>query len=101
MTGAWSVIAALAAINAVIKAIGPVLAGRRALPPPLKRFIDASTPALVAALIITGTFAVGRALVLDARAGGLAAASVAVLLRAPMLIVIVAAAAVTALLRAL
>jgi branched-subunit amino acid transport protein len=101
MSQAWTVVLVLAAINFTLKATGPVLAGRRALPGPLRRLIDASVPALMAALIVVGTFADGRELVLDARAGGLAAAVVAVLLRAPLLAVVVAAAAVTALLRAL
>ncbi len=51
--------------------------------------------ALLAALIATNTFASGRVLALDARAAGLAAAAVALRLRAPFL-VIVAVAATTA-----
>ena len=94
------VIAALAVINGTIKAAGPVIAGRRELPELLRRFIHASVPALVAALIVTGTFADGRALVLDERAGGLAFAVLAVALRAPLLVVLVVAAGATALLRA-
>jgi hypothetical protein len=43
----------------------------------------------------------GRSLVVDARAGGLAAAAVAIAIRAPLVVVVVCAAAVTALLRAL
>lgn len=101
MSEAWIVIGALALINGAIKAAGPVIAGRRELPDVVQRFINASVPALVAALIVTGTFADGQALVVDARAGGLAAAVVAVLLRAPMLVVLLAAAAATALLRAI
>jgi branched-subunit amino acid transport protein len=101
MREAWTVIALLAVINAAIKAAGPVLAGGRELPPLLQRVITASVPALVAALIVTGTFAAGRSLVLDERAAGLAAALVALALRAPALVVILAAAATTAGLRAL
>ena len=101
MREAWTVIGVLAAINIVIKATGPVLVGRRELPDLLQRLVTASVPALVAALIVTGTFADGRRLVLDERAAGLAAALVAVLLRAPMLVVLLAAAGATALLRAL
>lgn len=101
MREAWTVIAALAVINFTIRASGPVLAGRRTLPPLLQGLIDASGPALIAALVVVGTFASGDELVLDARAGGLAAAGAAVLARAPMLVVVVAAAGVTAALRAL
>jgi uncharacterized membrane protein len=55
--------------------------------------------ALLAALIATSTFAAGRHLALDARAGGLAVAAVAVRLRAPFLLVVALAAAATAALR--
>jgi len=55
---------------------------------------------LLAALVVVQAFAGGRALVLDARAAGLAVALVLVLLRAPFLLVVVAAAATAALLRA-
>ncbi len=99
MRDAWIVIGALAVINGAIKATGPVIAGRRELPESLQRFIHASVPALVAALIVTGTFADGRQLVVDERAGGLAIAAVAVAFRAPLIIVLVAAAGATALLR--
>jgi branched-subunit amino acid transport protein len=101
VTEAWIVIGVLAVVNFAIKATGPVLAGHRELPAGLQRFVEASVPALVAALIVTGTFAEGRRLVVDERAAGLAAATVAVLLRAPMLVVLVVAAGATALLRAL
>ncbi len=56
--------------------------------------------ALLAALVGIQTFASGRALVIDARVVGLAAALVAVKLRAPFLVVVAAAAAATALVRA-
>jgi branched-subunit amino acid transport protein len=55
--------------------------------------------ALLAALIATGTFAGGQRLGLDARAGGLAVAAVAIRLRAPFLLVVALAAAATAALR--
>lgn len=57
--------------------------------------------ALLAALTAQQAFADGRVLVLDAKAAGLAAAAVALLLRAPFLVVIAAAVAVTAGLRTL
>jgi hypothetical protein len=58
-------------------------------------------PTLLAALIVTNTFATGRHLELDARAAGLAAALVAILLRAPILVTIAVAAVTAALLRAI
>ena len=69
---------------------------------PLVRAISDPLPiALLCALAVTQTFAVGQQLVLDARAVGLAAAVAALLLRAPFLVVVLVAAAATAAVRAL
>ncbi len=57
-------------------------------------------PALLAALIATNTLASGQQLVVDARLLGVAAAGVALLLRAPVIAVVAVAAIVTALARA-
>ena len=54
---------------------------------------------LLAALVVVQTFAGDRALVLDARAAGLAVGAVLVVLRAPFLVVVLAAAGTAALLR--
>jgi uncharacterized membrane protein len=56
--------------------------------------------ALLAALVAVQTFAVGQALVIDARLAGLVAAVIALLLRAPFLVVVVVAAVTAAVLRA-
>jgi hypothetical protein len=56
--------------------------------------------ALLAALVAVQTFAVGQALVIDARLAGVAAAVVALLLRAPFLVVVIVAAVTAAALRA-
>ncbi|WP_407836957.1 AzlD domain-containing protein [Streptomyces sp. DSM 116496] len=73
-----------------------------ALERPAVRKLAALLPvALLAALTAQQTFATGQELVLDARAAGLAAAAVALVLRAPFLVVVAAAVAVTAGLRAL
>ena len=56
---------------------------------------------LLAGLVVVQAFAGDRALVLDARAAGLAVGLALVLLRAPFLLVVVAAAATAAALRAL
>ena len=56
---------------------------------------------LLAALVMVQAFAGDRALVLGARAAGLAVALVLVLVRAPFLLVVVAAAVTAALVRAL
>jgi len=57
--------------------------------------------ALLAALVGTQTFSTAQHLVLDARAAALAVAIVAVLLRAPFLVVVAAASLTAALLRLL
>ncbi|BCL12690.1 AzlD domain-containing protein [Micromonospora sagamiensis] len=57
--------------------------------------------ALLAALVAVQTFATGPHLVLDARAAGFAVALVAVLLRAPFLLVVALGAGTAALLRLL
>lgn len=55
--------------------------------------------ALIVALVMVNTFDGGRRLTLDARALGVAAAAVAVRLRAPFLVVVVTAGATAALAR--
>ena len=57
--------------------------------------------ALLAGLVVVQTFGSGRHLLLDARSAGLAVAAMALLLRAPFLVVVVAAAATAAVLRVL
>ncbi len=59
------------------------------------------TIGLLASLTVTNTLATGQHLVLDARLGALLAASVALLLRAPFLVVVVVGAAAAAGLRLL
>ncbi|PRH78614.1 branched-chain amino acid transporter AzlD [Streptomyces solincola] len=73
-----------------------------ALERPLVQRLAALLPvALLAALTAQQTFAVGSALTVDARVAGVAAAALALVLRAPFLVVVGAAVAVTALVRAL
>ncbi|MET8506709.1 AzlD domain-containing protein [Streptomyces sp. NPDC004787] len=69
---------------------------------PLVRRLSALVPvALLAALTAQQTFSSQGALTVDARAAGLAAAALALLLRAPFLVVVGAAVVVTAGVRAL
>lgn len=58
-------------------------------------------PALLTALVLIWTFDGGDRLVIDARLAGVAAGSLAALLRAPFVVVVVIAAALTAAVRAL
>jgi branched-subunit amino acid transport protein len=100
MTSVWTTIGVLAVVGAAIKATGPVLVGGRELPARAVGIIALLAPALLTALVLVDTFGSDRALVIDARAGGMAAAALAIALRAPLLIVVVVAAAVTAAARA-
>ncbi|MFF2009870.1 AzlD domain-containing protein [Streptomyces sp. NPDC058195] len=69
---------------------------------PLTQRLAALLPvALLAALTAQQTFGDGQHLALDARAAGLAAAAVALVLRAPFLVIVGAAVIVTAGVRAL
>ena len=63
--------------------------------------LELLAPALLAALVATNAFASDGELVLDERGAGLAAAGIAVLLKAPLLVVIVVAAVTAALLGAI
>lgn len=67
--------------------------------PAVQRTAELLPVALLAALVGVGTLITGHQLVLDARAAGVAAAVVALLLRAPFLVVVLAAAGVAALVR--
>jgi branched-subunit amino acid transport protein len=57
------------------------------------------TAGLLAALVVTNTFASGTRLVVDARIVALAAAAVALLCRAPFIVVVIVGAAAAALAR--
>ncbi|HEU4399260.1 MAG TPA: AzlD domain-containing protein [Actinomycetota bacterium] len=96
MSSAWTIVVAVGAATVALKALGPVLLGGRQLPTPALAAIGLLAPALLAALVITQVVDGPDGLTVDARALGLTAAVVALLLRAPTLLVIVAAAAVTA-----
>jgi branched-subunit amino acid transport protein len=85
----------------LMKAVGPFAAAGRELPPWLDRLSNLLPAGLLAALVATQTVVDGAELVLDARIGGLAAAAVAVALRAHFGIVVLVGAGVTAALRAL
>jgi branched-subunit amino acid transport protein len=96
----WITIAALAVATALIKASGPLVFGGRTLPAPAQRVISLLAAALLAALVVTQTFADDRELVIDARAAGLVAAAGALALRRSLVVTMVSAAAATALVRA-
>ncbi|MEE1751699.1 AzlD domain-containing protein [Streptomyces sp. SP18CS02] len=97
----WIAIGLTAAGCYLVKLIG-LLVPAGALERPLVRRLSALLPvALLAALTAQQTFSTGSALVVDARAAGLAAAALALVLRAPFLVVVGAAVVVTAGVRAI
>ena len=69
--------------------------------PRVQRTVPLIPVALLAALVAIQTFSTGQHLVLDVRAASLVVAIVAVMLRAPFLVVVIAGAATAALLRLL
>jgi branched-subunit amino acid transport protein len=99
MTAAWLVVLVVGLATMAIKAAGPVLLGGRELPPRALAVVRLLAPALLAALVVTQTVAADEALVLDARLVGVGVALVALLLRAPLLLVVILAAVATGLFR--
>lgn len=97
----WMLVLALAAGAYACKVIGLVVIGARTLPAVVDRCLVLIPAALITALVVKDTFSVGQELVLDARALGVGAATLAAWRRAPLVAVIVLGAAVTALARAI
>jgi branched-subunit amino acid transport protein len=99
MSAAWAAVLAVGVGTILLKAVGPVAVSGRKLPPRVTDLLDVVAPAILAALVVTETFAHGRALVIDARLAGVGAGLVAIALRAPIWAVVVVGAAATALVR--
>ena len=103
MSAVWVTVAALALTTILTKAVGPAGLGGRELSQSFVKVIELLAPAILAALIVVGTFTTSDGdLVIDARAAGLAAAAaVYSLSRKSVLAAVAAAAVVAALVRAL
>jgi branched-subunit amino acid transport protein len=99
MSAVWWSVLLVGAGTLLLKAAGPVLLGGRTLPPSLGGMLDLIAPAVLAALVVTQLVGGDRELVLDERLAGIAAAGIALALRAPILVVVAVAAVTTALLR--
>jgi len=97
----WAALLVAAGVCYAIKLAGLSLPQRFLKDPRIQRTVPLLPVALLAALIATQTFASGQHLVLDVRAAALGVAAIAVLLRAPFLVVVAAGAATAALLRLL
>jgi branched-subunit amino acid transport protein len=97
----WAAVIAVGAGTVVLKAVGPVGVSGRRLPARVNDLLTMVAPAILAALVVSEAFASGRSLVLDARVAGLAAGVIAILVRAPLWVVVIVGAAATALVRLL
>ena len=99
MSDAWIVVTIVGVATIACKAAGPVLVGRRELPPRLQACVELLAPVMLTALIVTQTFGGDEELEVDARVVGVGAALIASALRAPVIVAMAVAALVTALLR--
>jgi branched-subunit amino acid transport protein len=101
VTAVWITLIALTIGTFLSKAAGTLVLGGRDLSPRALNVTALVAPAILAALVMFETFSADGGVAIDARAAGLGAALVALLAKAPMIVVILVAAAVTAGLRAL
>lgn len=98
----WWTIIGCAVVTAVCKAAGPVALGGRELPARLVGVIALMAPALLAALVVTNTFADGDALTVGANTVGVMAGGIVLLFRRTQVLpAVIVAVVVTAALRAL
>jgi branched-subunit amino acid transport protein len=98
MNDAWIVVAVVGVATIACKAAGPVLVGRRQLPPRLQACVELLAPVMLTALVVTQTFSGDEEIEVDARVVGVGAV-IAIGLRAPIIVAMAAAALVTALVR--
>jgi hypothetical protein len=95
----WTAVLLTAIGCFALKALGWALPGRVLENDRVRRAAVLLPVALLAGLVVVQAFSSGRSLQLDARAVGLGVAVLAVVLRAPFLVVVVLAATTAALLR--
>ena len=101
MSAVWLAVLAGALGCYLLKLAGLAVPARVLEHPVAERVADLLPVALLSALVAVQVFGGDRSLQLDARAVGLAAAVVALVLRAPFLVVVAVAAAAAALVRLL
>ena len=97
----WAGVLIASASCYALKLAGLSLPQRWLQDPRVQRTVPLIPIALLAALVATQTFSTGQHLVLDVRAAALVVAIVAVVLRAPFLVVVAAASLTAASLRLL
>lgn len=97
----WIAVLAAGIVSYLLKLTGYTVPTTWLEKPRVSRITSLLPASLLAALVVLQTFATGPHLMLDARAAGLLAAAIALILRAPFLLVVIVAAGVAAALRAL
>ncbi|MFJ6279640.1 AzlD domain-containing protein [Arthrobacter subterraneus] len=97
----WIWILAACAISYLTKLAGYLIPARLMENPRMTRVAGTLTIGLLASLTAVNTFSSGQSLALDARLAALAAAAVALWLRAPFLVVVLAGAGAAAVARLL
>jgi branched-subunit amino acid transport protein len=96
---AWIVVVVVGVATIACKAAGPVLVGRRELPPRFQACVELLAPVMLTALVVTQTFGGDEEIQVDARVVGVGAAVIAIALRAPIIAAMAIAALATALVR--
>lgn len=99
MNDAWIVVAVVGVATIACKAAGPVLVGRRELPPRLQACVELLAPVMLTALVVTQTVGGDEEIEVDARVVGVGAAVIAIALRTHIIVAMAAAALATALVR--
>ena len=97
---AWIAVLTASAAAYAVKVAGYTVPPRFLEQPRVLGVTEMLPAALLASLVVLQTFSTGPHLALDARAAGLGVAVVALLLRAPFIVVVIVAAVSAALLRA-
>ena len=78
MSGVWIVVAVVGIATIAFKAAGPVVIGRRELPPRIQSLVELLAPVMLIALVVTQTFGGDQEIEVDARVVGVGAAVVAI-----------------------
>ncbi|WP_243063913.1 AzlD domain-containing protein [Humibacter sp. RRB41] len=95
----WLYILAAAVVAYLTKLLGYLVPAKALKNKRMTRVAGALTIGLLASLTVLNTFASGQQVVFDSRIGSLVAALIALLLKAPFLVVVIVGAVAAALLR--
>ncbi|MDT0117680.1 AzlD domain-containing protein [Microbacterium sp. PRF11] len=95
----WTAVLVASILCVALKAVGYLVPARWIEAPRPARIADLLTVALLSALVVVQTLAVGSSIVVDARVPAVGVAAALLWVRAPFLLVVAAAAATAALLR--